>query len=752
MDSAKIGAQINCLGNLCIIKKFQAMVLARKFTERMECMGVYCFVKCGVLIALMSSFSLLPAAELVHPGLLHSKQDLDFVKSKIAQKAQPWTKALTELKKLSPENRKPHFQARLTGQSNFPPMDNMTRDGAAAYACALIWYYTGEKKYADNAIRLLNAWSGFQSSDNWLFLSWAVPQFLNAAEIMRYTPGSGWSQTDIGKFTAMVRNRFLPAMQNKTWVNNAMHSTIEGQIACAIYLDDKAELTRAVRRWREWTPTYFYLKSDGSKPLTLGRMSWASGPYYEGQNYETCRDLNHARLGTRSIFFSAEMAWNQGVDLWEEQQRRFAAFTELHAGWLSGDTKYPSDICGGNKVWCAGGVSWSSKRGHPPDCDVEPWDIVLNQIQTRLGIPLPRTQKITEQHRPLFQISRRNNKYQSLTHANLNLKATVSVTITSPENNATFQEPADITITAQASTEEGSITKVEFFNGSTKLGESTSSPHTYTWSDVPGGNYSISAKATDSHSNSGTASVTVVVSEQKGPFTGEPVALPGTVMAVEYDKGGEGVSYFDTTPQNRGAEQRGVEFRPDESVDIDNHPDGGYVIGWIADGEWVEYTVSVARAGEYELEFHTSSLNGGGSIGLDVDGETLLGGVTVPQNNDWHSYTTFTEKVTLNAGEQVWRVNMENGGFNLYKIVVEPEGSTRLGHNTASVQSAQLSLLPATADSRLFYLSREADWNIYSLQGVKLSSGRGDVIDMSAVSRGVYMITFEGITKRLVLR
>ncbi len=168
-----------------------------------------------------------------------------------------------------------------------------------------------------------------------------------------------------------------------------------------------------------------------------------------------------------------------------------------------------------------------------------------------------------------------------------------------------------------------------------------------------------------------SSSTPVVVSEQKEPFTGEAVSLPGTIMAVEYDKGGEGVSYHDTIPENRGAQMRGVEFRPNDAVDVDNHPDGGYVIGWIAAGEWVEYTVNVTQAGEYELEFHTGSLNGGGSIGLNVDGEALLSGIAVPQTHDWHSYTTFSETVNLNAGEQIWRVNMENAGFNLHKIVVK---------------------------------------------------------------------------------
>ena len=328
----------------------------------------------------------------------------------------------------------------------------------------------------------------------------------------------------------------------------------------------------------------------------------------------------------------------------------------------------------------------------------------------------------------------------------------ITVSITSPENNATFLEPADITITTQASTEEGSISKVEFFNGSTKLGESTSAPYTYTWNNVPAGTYRLSAKATNNEGSSRAAFVTVVVSEPKGPFSGEPLNLPGTIMAVEYDKGGEEVSYHDNSPENRGVEMRDIDFRVNESVDIDNHPDSGYVIGWIADGEWVEYTVAVTEAGEYALEFHTSSRNGGGSIGIDVDGETLLSGITVPQTDDWQSYTTFTETVSLSEGEQVWRVNMESAGFNLHKIVVQPEGTSSLVDHSLSVQNPKPYLLPNAGASHIFYLSREASWDLYSLQGAKLNRGHGNVIDMSTFSRGIYMVRLEGITERLVLR
>ena len=60
-----------------------------------------------------------------------------------------------------------------------------------------------------------------------------------------------------------------------------------------------------------------------------------------------------------------------------------------------------------------------------------------------------------------------------------------------------FTAPATIAIAANASDPDGSVAKVEFFNGATKLGEDTTAPYSYDWTDVPVGSYSITARATD---------------------------------------------------------------------------------------------------------------------------------------------------------------------------------------------------------------------------------------------------------------
>ena len=84
-----------------------------------------------------------------------------------------------------------------------------------------------------------------------------------------------------------------------------------------------------------------------------------------------------------------------------------------------------------------------------------------------------------------------------------------TVSITAPAAGATFTAPANITLTATAADTDGSVSKVEFFQGATKLGEALSGPYTITWSNVGVGAYSLTARATD---NAGATTTSSAVS------------------------------------------------------------------------------------------------------------------------------------------------------------------------------------------------------------------------------------------------
>ena len=85
-----------------------------------------------------------------------------------------------------------------------------------------------------------------------------------------------------------------------------------------------------------------------------------------------------------------------------------------------------------------------------------------------------------------------------------------TVSITSPLNGASFTAPANITINASASDSDGTITKVEFFRGSTKLGEDTSSPYSFPWGSVSAGSYNLTARATDNDGGTKTSNVVAI--------------------------------------------------------------------------------------------------------------------------------------------------------------------------------------------------------------------------------------------------
>lgn len=91
-----------------------------------------------------------------------------------------------------------------------------------------------------------------------------------------------------------------------------------------------------------------------------------------------------------------------------------------------------------------------------------------------------------------------------------------TVSIYSPTSGGTINAGSSITIQADAS-DDGTISKVEFFQGSTKLGEDTTAPYSYTWNNVSQGTYSITAKATD-NDNASTTSAAVTLNVIAGAF------------------------------------------------------------------------------------------------------------------------------------------------------------------------------------------------------------------------------------------
>jgi hypothetical protein len=146
------------------------------------------------------------------------------------------------------------------------------------------------------------------------------------------------------------------------------------------------------------------------------------------------------------------------------------------------------------------------------------------------------------------------------------------ITLTSPTSGSNFTAPATIAFTADALDPDGSIVTVEFFNDSTKIGEDSTAPYSFSWKDVNAGNYKITAKATDNGGlNTVSQSIDITVStamaniapavKLTSPSAGSNYTSPatialtadaldpdGSIVAVEFFYGSTKIGEDSTAP------------------------------------------------------------------------------------------------------------------------------------------------------------------------------------------------------------
>jgi hypothetical protein len=109
-----------------------------------------------------------------------------------------------------------------------------------------------------------------------------------------------------------------------------------------------------------------------------------------------------------------------------------------------------------------------------------------------------------------------------------------AVALTQPANGATFTAPATVNLTATASDTDGTVTKVEFFNGAAKIGEDTSAPYGFTWGGVTAGTYTLTARATDNLAATTTSTpstITVTATNNTPPSVTVTSPADGAIFA-----------------------------------------------------------------------------------------------------------------------------------------------------------------------------------------------------------------------------
>jgi hypothetical protein len=354
-----------------------------------------------------------------HPGVHVSRSQLDFVRQQVQAGAQPWRRAYDAMmaSRYASLSYTPHPRAVVECGSYSNPNNGCTderEDAIAAYTHALAWSVTGDARYAQKSMSIMNAWSpvirDHTNSNAPLQTAWAGSVWPRAAEIIRYT-GAGWAAADVDRFEAMLRNVYLPEVINGSNSNgNWELSMMEAAIGIAVFLDDRNAYASARQRFLVRVPAFIYLTSDGSVPRTVpgsGRDTpdeifsyWHNQrTLVNGLSQETCRDFTHTGYGISAISHVAETAAIQGDDLYPQVGERLRHALGLHSTYQRG-AAVPSWLCGGSVHLGLGPIT----------------EVGFNALHGRQGHAMTNTQALTEATRPQGT----NNLFvawETLTHA-----------------------------------------------------------------------------------------------------------------------------------------------------------------------------------------------------------------------------------------------------------------------------------------------------------------------------------------------
>jgi GH35 family endo-1,4-beta-xylanase len=320
-----------------------------------------------------------------------------------------------------------------------------------------------------------------------------------------------------------------------------------------------------------------------------------------------------------------------------------------------------------------------------------------------------------------------------------------TVTITAPADNATYTVGDPITLTATASDADGSVASVKFYDGTTLLTTDNSSPYSYSWTNATTGTHTVNAVATDNSGNTTQVSITIKVNVPQGPYSGTPAPIPGIIQFEEYDLGGNGVAYLDNTPGSDVTPA--VNYRPTEDVDIENCTDvgGGYNVGFATNGEWLEYTVNVLAAGNYDMDLRVACSGDGRTVTLSMDGTAFASNVAIPNTGGWQTWATTTVKnIPLKAGKQIMRLTI--GATDYVNLnYVQFKSSSVTGLDDEGV--ATFSIFPNPFTTEGLHIEKPGDftYQILDLSGVVMERGNGNgkqIVGKQLV-HGVYFISIE---------
>lgn len=240
-----------------------------------------------------------------------------------------------------------------------------------------------------------------------------------------------------------------------------------------------------------------------------------------------------------------------------------------------------------------------------------------------------------------------------------------SVALTSPANASTYAAPASITLNATAADSDGTVAKVDFYQGATLLGTDLTSPYSFAWAGVPAGTYNLTARATD---NAGATTTS--------PAVAITVTPPAGVTTVTLQQGAAGYSGMtDTTIRTSPST---TNYGNSTSILVDGSPDYSALLRW-----------------------DLTSIPAGKS----VSAVTLTFNITDASSHTYELYAlkrawteTVATWVTASAGVK-WQTAGASGTNDRETTVLGTISSTTLGTKTFALNAAGIAKVQAWINS-----------------------------------------------------
>lgn len=341
-----------------------------------------------------------PVKAFVHPGLLHTKNDFERMRSMVAKAEQPW---LDGWKKLTANkhsglgwkpNPKEVIYRGADGKNpeNYPSLYN---DAAAAYALALRWQISGDDRFADKGVEILNAWAGTLTairgtSDRYLASGIYGCQLANAAEILRAYPG--WKANDFQRFQKLMLDVFYPmnhdflarhngAKIDHYWANWDL-ANMNSMLAIGVLTDRRDIYDQAVEYFRS---------GDGNG--SIEHLVWKLHDGGLGQLQESGRDQGHALMCVGLAGMFCQSAWNQGDDLFGYDDNRLLKGAEYVARYNLGHEVPFASYANSDVTQLT-----ISDKGRGEARPI--WELLYNHYVVRKGLKAPHVEDFAKKVRP----------------------------------------------------------------------------------------------------------------------------------------------------------------------------------------------------------------------------------------------------------------------------------------------------------------------------------------------------------------